>query len=221
MTKLRGRIAPGVDHGYTVIEAIVVTLVFTMILGIVGTGVIEIFRQVDRAGGQGNDLFSGQKMLSLLDHQVRYANEINQPGTGSDGAYYVEFRTGNTDQQQTCHQWRYVPPSGKVTGKVQWRTWKPPFKGAGSAQATLTGWATAATGVSLASTTPIWQINVPAAGSTTDASSSTKETFTANFRVTNGVPAMQTQQFQLTLTAINSSGATPPANTCTDIGRPS
>jgi hypothetical protein len=174
-----------------------------------------MIRETDRAGDRGNDLAAGQKILSLLDHQVRYANEINRPGTGSDGAYYFEFRTGNTNQQQTCHQWRYQPSNGKV----QWRTWKPPFKGAGSASASLSPWATAATGISLASTTPIWQINVPTTGSVTD-SGSTKETFTVRFKVSSGSPRRQVQQFQLTLSAINSVSPVPPANTCTDIGRP-
>ncbi|HVT63712.1 MAG TPA: type II secretion system protein [Mycobacteriales bacterium] len=217
MSTLRDRLRAGdaQAQGFTMIETIVVTLVFTFILSIVSAGAIEMIRQTDRAGDRGNDLSAGQKVLSLLDHQVRYANEINRPGTGSDGAYYFEFRTGNTDQQQTCHQWRYIPSSGAV----QWRTWKPPFKGAGSASASLTDWAPAATGVSLVSTTPIWQIDVPTAGSTTDAGS-TKETFTVDFKVSSGVPTKQVQQFQLTLTAINSVSPTPPANTCTDIGRP-
>ncbi|HVV75540.1 MAG TPA: type II secretion system protein [Mycobacteriales bacterium] len=214
---VRSRSASGQadDRGFTLIETIVVTIVFALIVGIVATGVITMFQQMSRAGSRTDDLTAGQKILTLLDHQVRYANEVNTPGPGSDGAYYVEFRTGNTDQQQTCHQWRFQPSSGAV----QWRTWKPPFEGAGSASGTLTGWATAATGVSQASSTPIWQINALPSGSAADAST-TKETFTVDFKVTNGVQSKLTQQYQLTLTAINSTSVTPPANTCTDIGRP-
>lgn len=217
MHELRRRV-PG-DQGYTLVELLVSSAIFLIIVGVVATSLIAMLRTSDRENGQTNDLDAARNVLSLLDHSARYANAVTAPGTGTGGSYYVEYRTGNEGQQQTCYQWRFVPSSGKI----QERTWEPPMTYVTGSTVTPSGWATRATGASLVGATPIWQLN-PTSGNSIDsaAADADRVTLAVEFNVTQGAPA-QTQQFQTSLTAINSSSSQPTA-VCdaadSGIGRP-
>jgi hypothetical protein len=182
-------------------------IVFTMIMAIITSSIVNMVHTSQRESGQSNDLNAARKVISLLDHSVRYANAITLPGTGTDGSYYVEFQTGNTGQQQTCTQWRYVPTGGMM----QWRTWQPPLTG--NATPTPTTWSTAAIGFSLVGTNQVFSI---APVSTAD----TREELNVQFTATSGAPPTSSVS-QVSLTAINSaqSGA-PSTATCNQVGRP-
>jgi len=195
------------DEGTSLIEMLVVMIVFTMVMAIVTGAIASMMRQERKETGQSNDLNSSRRVIELLDHTARYANAITLPGTGTDGNFYVEFQTGNSGQQQTCTQWRYVTTGGLL----QWRTWQPPLSGVGTV--TATGWATDAVGVSKVGTTPIFSVT---ASSTVD----TKEELDISFTSTSGSPPTSSAS-QITLTAINSASSSPPATaTCTQVGRP-
>jgi type II secretory pathway pseudopilin PulG len=190
------------DEGTTLVELLVVMIVFTMIMGIITSAIVNMVHQSQRESGQTNNLNSSRKVITLLDHSVRYANAITAPGTGTDGNLYFEFRTGNIGQQQMCTQWRYIATGGKM----QWRTWLPP-------SATATTWATAAIGMTPVGATPVFTIS---ATSTFD----NKEELNVGFNATSGAPPT-TSASQVTVTAINSTSASPPAAaTCTEVGRP-
>jgi len=196
------------EEGFSLIELVVVMGIFTMILGIITASVVEMMSQTRKESGQADNLDSARKIIQTLDTEVRYANAVTVPGTGTDGSYYVEWRSGNSGQQQTCTQWRYIPS----TGQVERRSWLPPLAVGGSASAP-TNWYLEGTGVSLLGTTPIWSI---APTSAVD----DHEELVVQFMSSHGAPVSQATN-QITLTAVNtasSSPLTPPV--CTEVGRP-
>jgi prepilin-type N-terminal cleavage/methylation domain-containing protein len=188
MTRLRrGRSKD--ERGFTLTELLVSMGIFALLLA----------------------LDNSRKVVTLLDKQVRYANAINTPGTGTDGNFYVEFRVGNTNQQQTCYQWRWV-----TTAKtLQYRTWMPDlFGGAGTPAAT--SWVSIGTGVSKSGATPIFDITPDTAAVTTS-----HELLTVMFVSTHGKPAKSTTS-RVGLTAANSTSASAPVSAlCNEHGRPS
>lgn len=199
------------DAGFTLIELMIVTVIFGIILAIVTGAIVTMLHQEQRESGQANNLDASRKVIQSLDHSVRYANAITTPGTGTDGSYYVEWQTGNVGQQQTCTQWRWVPAGGKL----QWRTWLPPLTG--SATPTATAWAVEAIGIGKVGTTPIF-----AFPSATQMTTNAKEQLVVNFTSTSGAPST-TASSQVSLTAINSTSSSAPTagnGICTQIGRP-
>lgn len=195
------------DEGTSLIELLVVMIIFTMIMAIITTAIVNMVHQSQKESGQSNNLNSSRKVIEMFDHSVRYANAITTPGTGTDGSYYVEFRTGNTGQQQTCTQWRFVPTGGKM----QWRTWQPPLSGLGSV--TATSWSTAAIGMSKVGVAQVFSIAPSSAADT-------KEELVVQFTATSGAPPTSSTS-QVTITAINSpSPIAPTTATCTEVGRP-
>jgi type II secretory pathway component PulJ len=195
------------DEGTSLIELLVVMIIFTMIMAIITTAIVNMIHESQRQNGQSNDMNAARKVITILDHSARYANAITTPGTGTDGNFYVEFQTGNSGQQQTCTQWRWV----STGGKLQWRTWQPPLSGIGTVTATT--WSTAAIGISQTGSTPVFSI-------ANASSADDREQLTVAFTATSGAPPTSSAS-QVTLTAINSaSNSAPLAATCTQVGRP-
>jgi prepilin-type N-terminal cleavage/methylation domain-containing protein len=213
------------DEGVSLVEMLVATAIFSIILAIITTSIVSMLREQRTQTSQTNDLNSARNVITKLDHQVRYANAVSTPGTGTDGSYYVEFQSGNTNLQQTCTQWRYVPTGGTI----QFRTWQPPLGGVGSSPAS--GWNTAGAGFSLVSLSgtpvPIWSLtqtalSQPSAQQVAQAAASTHYQLTITFKASSGSPAV-TSQSQVTVTGINTTrnpaSPTPPS-VCTQNGRP-
>jgi prepilin-type N-terminal cleavage/methylation domain-containing protein len=211
------------DDGVSLVEVLVSTLIFGIIVSIITASIVAMLRQERTQNSQTTNLDAARSVVTKLDHQARYANAISTPGTGTDGSYYVEFQTGNTNQQQTCTQWRFVP----VGGTVQYRTWQPPLGGVGSA--TPSAWSTVGTGFTLVPSSPqiqIWTLGPVASGqlavSTTAYSTDSHYQLIADFDATSGTPT-ETAQSLVSITAINSTrntaSPTPPA-VCTQNGRP-
>jgi len=195
------------ESGFSLIELIVATSIFLMVLGIITAAVVSMMSQTRRESGLSDNLDSARKIFQNLDKTARYANDITTPGTGTDGGYYVEYRTGNTSQQQTCWQWRYTPS----TGVVDERHWLPPLAGNGST--TPTAWIQEGNGVSLSGATPIWSISAYSG-------SSNHQTLTAVFKTTHGGGPAISQTNQETFTAINTTSASPLSSICNEVGRP-
>jgi prepilin-type N-terminal cleavage/methylation domain-containing protein len=198
------------DCGFTLVETLVVMIVFSIILSIITSVIVTMLRQSNRESGQVNELDASRKVMSALDHSARYANAITTPGAGTtSGTWYVEFQTGNTGQQQTCTQWRYLPSGGQF----QYRTWQPPLTG--TATPTASVWHVEAIGISAVGSTPIFSI-------ASTSTSNTKEELTVVFTSTSGVPSTSSAS-QITLTAINSTSASAPTGTsavCNQVSRP-
>src|SRR3954453_7099763 len=115
------------DAGYTLTELLVSMGIFALLLALVAAATTSMFGSLRKQTGQTDNLDSSRKVITLLDKQVRYANAITSPGTGSDGNFYVEWRAGNTNQQQTSYQWRWVT----TTKLLQYPSWQPPLFGSG------------------------------------------------------------------------------------------
>jgi prepilin-type N-terminal cleavage/methylation domain-containing protein len=194
------------DRGMTLIEMMISTLIFTIILSIVSTVIISMLKQEQKETGQTNNLDASRKVIQTLDHTARYASAVTTPVQGSDGNYYVEWQTGNTGQQQSCTQWRYVPS----TGALQSRGWyASPYISPITGPAT-TSWVTEAKGISQIGSTPVFSLTtassiVPQAGANAD----TKQQLSVYFNATSGTPS-STSASQVTLTAINSTSSSAP-----------
>ena len=196
------------DAGVSLIELIVSMGIFVSIMGVITASVISMMGQTRKELGQSDNLDNARKIIQNLDQSVRYANAVTTPGTGTDGAYYVEYRTGNTAQQQTCWQWRYVP----TTKLVQVRHWLPPLAGVGSVSPTA--WVLEGTGISLVGATPIWSItpNPPAPDNV-------HQQLVVSFNASHGAP-ITSQANQVTFTAINTASSSPLSSVCNEVGRP-
>jgi hypothetical protein len=182
--------------------------VFAMLLAIVTAATTGMFQSLWRQTGQTDNLDSSRKVIQLLDKQVRYANAINSPGLAADGNFYVEWQTGNLNQQQTCYQWRWV-----ISTKLfQYRTWKPYLYG-GAQTPVPTSWVTEANGVYQSGATSVFSITPATAAVTTS-----HELLTVTFVSTHGKPAKSTTS-QVSLTAANASSATAPSGICQENGR--
>jgi prepilin-type N-terminal cleavage/methylation domain-containing protein len=194
------------DRGMTLIEMMVSTMIFTIILAIITTVIVSMFKQEQKETGQSNDLDASRKVVEALDHSARYANAITTPVQAADGNYYVEWQTGNVGQQQSCTQWRYVPS----TKALQSRTWyASPYISPVTGPAT-SSWVTEAKGISQIGSTQVFSLGA-AAGALGGggASAPTKQQLSVSFNATSGTPS-STSASQVSLTAINSTSASPP-----------
>jgi prepilin-type N-terminal cleavage/methylation domain-containing protein len=206
---LHRRRSNGNDGGYTLTELLVSMGIFALLLALVAAATTTMFKSLWKQTGQTDNLDNSRKVIALLDKQVRYANAINTPGTGSDGNFYVDWRSGNQNQQQTCYQWRLVLSSKQL----QYRTWQPPlFSGTTPA---ASSWVTVGTGVTAPASTPLFSITPP-----TSALTPSHEYLTISFVSTHGNPAKSTTN-KVSLTGANTtSSAAPSTAVCQEHGRP-
>lgn len=227
MTRVRRCLHPhdDGDRGDTLIELMIVMIIFTIVLGIVTTAIVTMMQQVDKQSGIADNLGNARKAIETLDGQVRFANAITTPGTVASGDQYVEFRalaTNVANQPEICTQWRYHV----ATQALQFRTWTVPTSGS----AVPTAWLTSALSVSPVSGVPIFSFSppppetapvLPAPGLNTPAP---HQTLYVDFVATDGSPP-QTTSSSVGLTAINSQlnpvSPNPPNNSvCQEVGRP-
>lgn len=206
------------DRGTSLIEVIVAMLIFTVILGIVGSFIITMLHQQSRQSNETDDLTVTRNVNNLLDNSLRYANAISAPGIGTDGNYYVEWENGDTtqaDNSQTCTQWRL----NLSAHSLQTRSWQ---EVAGTLTGSASAWATKATNVYQDGSNPVWVRYLNNDGINQD------ERLGIDFVVETGNPSSNmTDTFQLA--AVNSQGTAPttvpnlsytPPSVCTQVGRP-
>jgi len=121
VSRLRARLGSE-ESGFTLVELLAAMVIFSIFLAILLSSVIGIARATGRAQLLAQSSSAVLVVFQGLDRQIRYANAINFPGTGSSGARYVEFRTGADSSSAgvvTCTQWRFVP-STKLIQSRQW-----------------------------------------------------------------------------------------------------
>lgn len=187
------------DSGYTLVELLVSMGVFAMLLGLIATATSMMVRDLTAQTGQTDNLDSSRKVVNLLDKQVRYANAINSPGTGTDGALYVEWRSGNSGQTQSCTQWRWAP----ATNLLQYRAWKLPFSGPAPS------WVTQSDGIYQSGAAPVFSISNVLPNPAPSGVTQRREALTVSFAVKNGNPK-KTSVTEVRLTAQNTTGPNPP-----------
>ncbi len=202
------------DEGYTLTELLVSMAIFGILLSLVAAATMMMSHDLTRQTGQTDNLDRSRKIMSVLDKQARYANAINNPATGTDGNLYVEWRSGNTNQQQTCYQWRWV--TSKHT--LQYRKWLEPF--GASSNTTPTAWAPVGDGVYQSGSTQIFAISSPFVQTPPPPTGPSREVLTVTFVSKHGNP-VSSQFNQASWTAFNSSGAVAPGNpVCKENGEP-
>jgi type II secretory pathway pseudopilin PulG len=214
------------ERGDTLIELLIVMIIFTLIIGIITTAIVTMMKQIDKQTGLDSNLANARKAIETLDGQLRFANAVTTPGTVASGDQYVEFRTLATNmanQPEVCTQWRYHVASKAL----QYRTWSVPASGA----ATPTTWLTTALSVSPASGNPIFAFTPPLPQVLKALPPPTKptdpqphQTLYVDFVTSDGSPPVTTTS-QVGIAAINSQlvpTAGNPANNsvCQEVGRP-
>jgi type II secretory pathway pseudopilin PulG len=207
------------DAGDTLIETMIVMVIFTLILGIITSAIVSMMRQVDKQSGLADTLGNSRKAIEVLDGQVRFANAISTPGVAAGGDTYVEFRTIQNNQTQLCTQWRY----DVATKALQYRTWQPPASPPGAV--TPTSWLTTALSVTPVSGTPIFSFNPPPGTVLPSPSPGANiplphQSLYIDFVTSDGSPK-QSSSSQVGITAINSVlGASTNSTVCQEAGRP-
>jgi len=100
MTRLRNQ---GAEQGITLVEVTISGLVLAIVLAIVGNYLISTNRTVSEGTAQQNDNATAQRVLSLLEANIRYACNMSING----GTLYVANAGLNcTNQgQPVCAEW--------------------------------------------------------------------------------------------------------------------
>jgi prepilin-type N-terminal cleavage/methylation domain-containing protein len=205
------------DEGFSLIELIVSMGILAILMAVVMTAIVTMYRDVRKQTGQTDVLDASRKVLSQLDKQVRYANAVRDPGAGTSGATFVEWRTGNTFQQQTCTQWRFDPTAKTLA----YRSWQPPLTGTSpSAASTLTGWRQMADGIGLPAVGSIFSTNTVLPAAASPAAVPSHQVLTVAFTTTDGKPNTINRS-QVTFTALNTPDGTAVSPTvCAEVSRP-
>lgn len=108
------------DDGITLVEVMIAILVFTIFIAILLSSIIGITNASTRAQVIARSSSGVLNVFQSFDRQVRYADSINFPGTGTDGFRYVEFRTPSSSAATgvtMCTQWRFEPSTGQIKSR--------------------------------------------------------------------------------------------------------
>lgn len=119
----------------TLVELIVAMGILMVLLVISMAAIMSMTRNTVRAQAVTNAADQLRVTFQQLDKEVRYASDINDPGSSSSAIYveYLVAANAATGDAQ-CVQWRYVTDSGEL----QRRTWAP-------GSTTPSSWSTAVT----------------------------------------------------------------------------
>ncbi len=202
------------DEGFTLVELMVAMFLFAVVLALVASATVVMARSLRKQQAQSDNLDGSRKVINLLDRQVRYANAITQPGPNTAGtATYVEWQTGDTNQPQTCYQWKLDSASGVLA----YRTWP-------ATTMVATAWNNEAFGAVAIAGTPVFQTTAdpgptgtatatPTASASAGPIVTSHAALTITFGLTHGSPVTTTKS-AVTLAAIGTTGTATPANTC-------
>jgi prepilin-type N-terminal cleavage/methylation domain-containing protein len=118
------------DAGFTLIEVMVASAVFGIVLVTFGVGMIQMVGAIGRTESLQMAQAQLHTAFQRLDHQVRYASAIGEPAAAADaaGEWYAEFLTDFTGTA-VCTQLR-------IGTSLQQRSWTA-GKQPGSAWSTL------------------------------------------------------------------------------------
>lgn len=132
---MRDESAPERDAGFTLMEMMVAIGVFLIFVGCTIPVLVSVTQTLVNAQSASWSSTAASTAFSNLDHQVRYADSINFPGTGASGDEYVEFRVPasvtNPSSTATCYQWMFDPNADTLS----YRSWT-----SGQTIASATGW---------------------------------------------------------------------------------
>ncbi len=111
------------DRGFTLIEVIAAMAIFTVLLMVFAKAIGLMTTTTARITGNTDSATQVRQATDLLSRQLGVAAGTNSP-VAKNTYWYLEFETdavlAGTDP--TCTQWRYVPATATVPGRLQYRT---------------------------------------------------------------------------------------------------
>lgn len=225
MRALRAKRLARPEDGFTLVELLVSMMIFVIVLTLVFSGTMVMEHALRKAQGQSDNLDASRKVIQLLDRQVRYANAITQPGVGATPtSTYIEWQSGDTDQPQTCTQWRF----DSAAGTLGYRTWAVPTTQGGAV--TATAWVNEAFGVAAVSGTPVFSTTAQPVATATPTPTATASgglltsvshaEVTVTFTIRHGGNPSTTSKSQVSLTAVNTDGTATGQAVCGQVSRP-
>ena len=111
---------PG-NAGLTLVELMISLLVFSIFIAILLSSILGVTRASTQAQVIARAASGTLSVFQNFDREIRYADSVNYPGTGTGGARYVEFRIPavSSATNAICRQWKFDPR----TGLLQSRQW--------------------------------------------------------------------------------------------------
>lgn len=108
------------EAGVSIMELIISMLIFSFVLVVFMGAIVSMVRATSRNQVVSDTSTQLRTVYQRLDKEVRYASDINTPGT-SGGNIYIEYwmPASAATGQSTCVQWRYVAASKEL----QRRSW--------------------------------------------------------------------------------------------------
>lgn len=190
----------GHERGFTLIELLVSMTMFAVVLTLVSSALLVMQHSLRKQQGQSDDLDAGRKVISLLDHQVRYANTVRAVST-TGTATYIAWQTGDTNQPQSCTLWRF----DSAAQTLAYKTWD--VVTSNNTAANISAWHPEALNVVAVGTQPVFST----APTSAVANTHTQTSFV--FGIKHGNPSTVSAN-QVTLTAINSTDASASSIVC-------
>lgn len=184
------------------VELLVSMFMFALVMSLISSAVLVMFHSLRKQQGQSDDLDAGRKVVTLLDHQVRYANTVRTVST-SGTATYIAWQTGDTNQPQSCTLWRF----DSAAQTLAYKTWDIVTATNPSSAANVSVWHPQAIHVVAIGSNPVFS-TIP---TSTVATTHTQASFL--FGIKNGNPSTVSAN-QVTLTAINSADASASSSAC-------
>ncbi len=188
------------DAGMTLAEVMVSMAVTAVVMALVTTGLVQMYRSSNRTDVLSSEMTQLQIAFQQLDRSVRYATAISEPNaTATAGGYwYVEW-SSVTDGAAMCSQWRLDVAAGVLQRR------------SGPAGGQVSGWATVAS--SLAATRPF--ALQPAASD-----GYPYQRLTVDVTVRPDGSTQPARRSVFSFTALNTSLLTVSSGVCVDMGRP-
>lgn len=108
------------DAGLTLAEVLVAMGVMSVVMALVTTALVQMYRSSNRADSLLTNMTQLQTAFLELDRSLRYATAISQPNTTATtaGDWYVEWSSG-TGTAATCSQLRLDGPSGLLQRRTE------------------------------------------------------------------------------------------------------
>lgn len=206
------------DRGMTLIEMLVGMMLTAIFMTMFTASIVMMYQATRKSESIGTASSQLAQAFDRLDLSVRYANAITRPGTGDDGAWYVEW-SSDTPDQPACSQLRLAPSAAGAGLQLQQRTWN--LNPAGTATE-LTTWTPLASHLELEAMGQGATID-PFARHDIDADAPLPELYQ---RLQIHVIALVTghgtdtrAESDVTFTALNSTGADAASTVCAQAGR--
>lgn len=202
MRRLVGRVRhpDRTESGFTMVELLVSMFLFALVMALISSAVLVMFHSLRKQQGQADDLDAGRKVVTLLDHQVRYANTVRSVST-SGTATYIAWQTGDTNQPQSCTLWRF----DSAAKTLAYKTWDIVIST--NTATDVSAWHPQAFNVVTIGSQPVFSTTP----TSTVANTHTQASFV--FGIKNGNPSTVSAN-QVTLTAINTADASASPSAC-------